>query len=182
MLVIPTSGRERSHPDVLHAKVFKGQLYNLDTDEKLWFQFNPEQFEFEQEIVWDRINPPGMANGGNPRFIHTGPYEFDLPFLFIADPSAPLIEYEAKEDGLPVHGAYRLGEYKFLLNLLERWKAVILGKRRPPHIGVMMKDKMFEGVVTNWKYRETEWFESGDVRESLITISFAGKALYANQS
>jgi hypothetical protein len=156
----------------------KGQLYAMDLNDKIDFQFNPTVFEFEQAFTWSRITYKGDFSGGDLDFQNVGPRKFDLPLLFLADPAAPPINFTAesseaeivhKEPGLdqPI-----LFDYDELLKMLDFWKRPIEGKNRPTRIQVVMGQRSFEGVITNLAHRELEFFRDMGVKEALITITF----------
>ena len=99
MIFIPTS-RESYSPLAMRV-VTKGQLYNLDTNEYFTFQFNPEAFEYSRDLNWNPMTFNGDESGGDLFYINSGPRTFELPLLFIVDPSAPEIQYSTPDYNAP---------------------------------------------------------------------------------
>ena len=156
----------------------KGQLYALDLEDKIDFQFNPKTFEFEQAFNWSRITYKGDFSGGDLDFQNVGPRMFDLPLLFLADPAAPPITFKTKSSGARiVHTEPGLKmpilfDYDELLAMFNFWKKPIEGKNRPTRINVVMGNRSFEGVITSLVFKELEYFQDYSVKEALITITF----------
>jgi hypothetical protein len=165
-LFIPTSGAAR--PSYQDVHLTKGQLYNLDRDEFLTFQFNPATFAWERDTRWAEITFKGDDTGGDLQYLNTGPRTFDLPLLYIADPGAPEVIYQAAQNDMFGH---TVADFEFLQKLIESWEAALTDKRRPSRIKVILGQKRsFECVIKNSEYQLIEFFDDLTVREGLITL------------
>ena len=147
----------------------KGQLYNLDTNDYISFQFNPDSFDWEQVFNWAEITWQGDYHGGDLQFINAGPHTFDLPLQFLADPGAPKIGYNTPSRISTDMNKFDFGELK---RTLDDWNKPIEGKGRPARIKVIMGENKFDGVVTRWKFRILDFFPDMTAKEVLMTISF----------
>lgn len=177
-LFIPTSGAAPIPFAGWPTK--KGQLYNMDNNEKLSFQFNVETFEWEQKFNWAEITWKGSVSGGDLDFINSGPRTFDLPLLFLGDPGAPEIEYEIGDDNPVVRqvpGNIKM-DFEFIQKLIERWTWVMPHKGRPPRIKVVIGTRWFEGVIEELNFKLIDFFPDLTVKEALMTISFREWNLY----
>jgi len=176
-LFIPTSKGVASPLAAMHLT--KGQLYNLDTNEFISFQFNPSEFEWERMINWSEISWQGDTSGGDLAFINVGPRTYNLDLLYMADPGAP--EIESKIDDPPY--AYNAkNDFQRIRKTIEKWEADIEGKGRPSAINLIMGSRdadgnltsgnSFEGVIVRSGFRLTEFFNDLSVREAIITLRF----------
>jgi len=166
-LFIPTS--QGSSPPFSGITLVKGQLYNLDLNEFLSFQFNPNTFEWAKKINWGEITWKGNVKGGDLQFINIGPRKIDLPLLYMADPGAPEIEYTVEEaistDDLKM-------DFQAIKEMIERWEGLIEGKGRPSRIRIIVGPNYFDGVVTDWSFRIVEFFSDLTAKEVLIALRF----------
>ena len=76
-LFLPTSGT--SVVPLSTQRLAKVQIYCLDMNESLTFQFNPETFRWERDINWAEVQWKGNDFGGDLEYINNGPRTFDLP-------------------------------------------------------------------------------------------------------
>ncbi len=166
-LFLPTSGT--STIPFSSQRLSKAQIYCLDTNEFLNFQFNPSTFQWERDINWAETNWRNNDFGGDIEFINSGPRTFDLPLLYIADPGAPDIEYQPANNATAPGGRK---DFEFIESLFERWASMLPAKKRPSRVRVMFGPRSFEGVIVHLDHRIVETFEDLSVREGLITVSF----------
>jgi len=167
MLFIPT--RDLDIEIYTNATIQKGQLYNLDLDQWINFQFNPTAFEWGRETKWSEHNFVGGLNGGDLQFINVGPRKVDLDLLFIADPRAPLVNYEANFNILDANG---LVDFQAVKETIEAWEELLPQLLRPSRIAIVVGPNVFEGVILNSQMRITEFFEDLTPKEAMLTIGF----------
>lgn len=171
-LFIPTSGAQ---PPFTGIQLTKGQLYNLDNNEWLNFQFNPEIFDYRQEFNWGEIQWKGSEHGGDLQYTGSGPYTFDLQLLFVGEPHAPNTEYsQGDSPTIPfsgIAGTIKI-DFEFIESMLNRWTEPLENKRRPSRIKVILGPRSFMGVITNLDFRITEFFPDLSAREARLTIGF----------
>lgn len=167
-LFIPTStGGTTPEP----YNILKGMLYNLDNDEYFEFQFNPQTFIWERQINWSRTKFKGDSSGGHVDFLNLEPREFDLTLLFIADPSAPSVNYYSEERlTRPVIDATI--DFEALLRLIKTWETPIDGIGRPAVIKIIIGENIFDCVIESYQVQETNFFPDLTVREGTIVFSF----------
>ena len=181
MLFVPTSNVRVPKQDHMALPVSRGQLYNLDNNEKLDFQHNPETFEWVKEWKWTEVSYRGRRFGRDLHFSMEDSAEFDLPLLYVCDPAAPDFGYA---------GPYQIfrgkGDIDFteMLRLINTWQGIQPGTRRPSRLMVILNGQTlpggmmsaqsisFEGVVTKINHRILDSFETGDVREAMFIFSF----------
>ena len=166
-LVLPTSGA--SLP-LETGRLAKGQLYNLDLDEWLDLQFNPETFDYDRVFNYAQIAPKGTERGGDLQYLSSGPISFDLDLVFVADPSAPEIKYQAEER--LSNNSVRV-DFEQLETMLNRWQEPLANKGRPSRIAVIIGPRRTDGVITSLTITVREFFrEDLSAREAEITIGF----------
>ena len=162
-LHIPIGKDRLPHGDM---PLTKGQLYNLDNDEWIDFQFNPEFFEWDQAINWKDFTHKGDPSGGDLQFLNIGPRTFDLALIYAADPGAPEIKRDIGLDGGDEMTFERIEE------VMENWRQLLPEKKRPSRIKVIIGSRTFDCIVENIRMRITEWFDDLTAREALLTLEF----------
>lgn len=164
-LFIPTSSG--SDPPFSNIQLIKGQLYNLDLNEFIGFQFNPREFVWTQNINWSEIIWNGDFSGGDLYFINRGPVTFDLSLLYIANPGTPNINYDVPENIVP-EGL--IVEFEQIRVALERWTDPVSGLGRSSRIRVIIGPNYFDIVMTSLGFRIGQFFEDLSAQESSINI------------
>lgn len=168
MLYLPTT--DNPITDVFtNTNLKKGQLYNIDNNEFLGFQFNPTSFEWSRSMKWAEINWIGNTDGGQLQFVGVGPRTLELSLIYISEPSAPRVSYESSD---PVVRSDGLVDFEAIRDTIERWEEIIEGKGRPARIGIMVGPNVFEGVITATNFRITEFFEDLTAREAMFNLEF----------
>lgn len=168
-LFVPTSTMP-----ITAVSVTKGQLYNLDDDEFLSFQFNPETFMWERKTEWGDLSFYGDDSGGERKYLLTKPREFDLSLLYVADPGAPDIAYQTAGDN-PLSQNVSAGvsmDFKFIQDVIERWESKRPDKHRPSRIMVILGDRSFSAVIVSSQFKIVEFFSDLSAREALLTLEF----------
>jgi hypothetical protein len=167
-LVVPTLSMGRSQLET--QNLVKGQLYNMDLNQKLWFQFNPTFFEWERGFNWVDIAFYGDETGGDADFISTGARTFELVLLYMADPGSP----EILSEGVPynVKGGGINMDFQAIRANLELWESKLPNKGRPSRIKVIVGPNSFECLIRSSKFRITEFFRDLTAREVEITLRF----------
>lgn len=165
-LFIPTS--QASTPQ--NEAVKKGQLYNLDTDEYIDFQFNPENFEWSKNINWVNVSWQGDVRGGDFSFISVGPNAFELELRFLDQPGAPDIAFRVN-DGLAIStpGIER-ANFQAIKSTIDRWAEKPDASGKPALIAVIIGPNSFEGVITQKGYRINEWFNDLYVKDAIVRL------------
>lgn len=173
-LFIPTS-RTGKEP-FTDIGLQKGQLYNLDTEEWLTFQFNPEIFSYSQQFNWGDVTWKGAEKGGDLQYVGSGPRTFNLELVFVADPHAPGMEFGSVDDGfhtrVNVTATGTTVDFEFIETMLNHWTTPLEAKRRPSRIKIIIGPRYFRGVITSLDPRLTEFFPDMTVREAEILIGF----------
>ncbi len=167
-LFLATSG-SAPIPDNI-ARLTKGELYNLDLNESLGFQFNPERLRTDKNFEWLDVAWLGSKDGGDLQYKGSGPTTFDLDLRFVALPGAPRIQSDAGErvspsDDLPM-------DFEAIEETLRRWSQDVEGKRRPSRIKVILGERAFNCVITRIGSEVTAFFEDLTAREAILTIGF----------
>ena len=151
-LFIPTSSISTAAP-FSEDNLQKGILTNLDNNEFISFQFNPETFDYEQAFNWDEISWKG-SQSPDLDFVSSGSREFDLTLVFVHEPSAPPME-------IGLNNGYGKGETDFetIEFMLDQWCRIVPGKARPARINLSFGDaRYFNVVITNKKIGIIEAF------------------------
>lgn len=153
-------------------RIDKGQLYNLELDEKLGFQFNPEQIQWEQELRWAERSSIGRDTGGSKFFLNSGSRRLELNLLFMAEPGAPSIDYYVQP---PIQMRTEFGaELDFVVAVLERWKKKIPDKGRPGVLAFVVGEanpNNMKCVIRRMGVRIIDQFPDGlSTREGMITL------------
>ena len=165
----------KSYPAFNGIKILKGQLYNLDSDEFLGFQFNPQTFVWGRESMWNPSTFLGDMSGGDLSYIRIGAREFDLNLIFRADPSAPDVQIRI-EEGQPILNSVSSNlsmDFQVIRSLIEKWEGMVEGKRRASVIKMIMGPNDFDCVITESSFRLVDFFGRDlTVREAIITLSF----------
>lgn len=168
-LYIPTSGDPRQR--LVDRPVTKGQLYNLTSNEKLTFQFNPEVFEWEQASHWAEAWRRNHGTRPKRQFIGTADIEFDLRLLYVADPDAPDFTLELNDQP----GEFGNSAFVRIREGLDRWQ-----KARPttglpdPLLVIFGDDIAFEAQIASINFKIVEFFRDLTAREALIDMEFFG--------
>jgi len=161
-LYIPTSSAGQLPLSAVCIK--KGQIYNLDNNEWMNFQFNPQTFEWERSINWAETTWKGDVQGGDLSFINIGPRTFDLSLLFLADPGAPEINYKTN--------SVKIDSFEAVEELIESWSQIVSSKGRPARVKVIMGERFFDGVIRNYHFKIIESFEDLSAKEGILTLEF----------
>lgn len=167
MLFIPTSGN--SVPPFTGIQLAKGQLYNLDLDRFVNFQFNPDTYENQQEDTWLPLSWYGDATGGDLVYVGSGPRTFELPLLFVADPSAPRVEYNTE---YPLSNPTLRFDFDALEKEINRWGQKIPQFGRPSRIRVIFGPSYFDGVILSKTFRKTSFFPDLTTKEGMLMLRF----------
>jgi hypothetical protein len=167
-LYIPTSGASQEIASGM--ALVKGQLYNLDLNEMLGFQFNPETFSWDQDHNWAEISWKGAEKGGDLQYVNAGPITFDLDLIYIAEPHAPNVGHNCPEEltgdyGLPV-------DFEQIEALVTRWKNPMENLGRPGRIRVILGPRFFDGVMLTVSFEITQFFEDLTARKARLSIPF----------
>jgi hypothetical protein len=167
-LYIPTSGASQEVASGM--ALVRGQLYNLDLNEILGFQFNPETFSWDRDLNWAEISWKGAEKGGDLQYVNAGPITFDLDLVYLAEPHAPSIEHNCPENltgdyGLPV-------DFEQVEALILRWMTPLENVGRPSRIKVILGDRSFLGVITTHSFEITDFFEDLTARHGRLSIGF----------
>lgn len=148
-------------------------LLNLETEEKLQAQFNPEQLALGIKAVYNKQVIPGMSHTLR-QFSHTDDLtlQFDLAFRVTDYPAfGPLM-------GPAVPGASftlkdRLAAERFLLSLVvPRGGAEVIGRNSPPSVLVVWPHFLaFTAIVLDVQFRYTAFNVQGHPTEFSATLS-----------
>lgn len=164
-LIIPTS----LDGHYTEESMVKGQLYNLDDDEYIGFQFNPEAFEFSQDDAWSETNWTGQPRSDY-GYLGKGQNTFDLSMRYIADPGAPDFESDCYINVKPTGVK---ADFDRILFMVDRWR-----NRRPETgmpsrmIVVFGSIRQFTGIISNRKAQVISSFKDMSTREGIITLQF----------
>ena len=169
MLFIATSNATTAAP-FTEVPTAKGRLTNLDNNEFVGFQFNPDGLSYERSIDWGTIAWKGSELGGDLDYTSSGPHEFDLNLRFVSDPAAPDIEAEASE--AISHPDYRV-DFEAIEATIRSWVTPLDNLRRPARINVAMgPSRFFNCVITNIAVDIIETWPDGTAREALLKLEF----------
>lgn len=166
-LFIPTAGRNTTSLE--STRIAKGQLYNLDNNQKLGFQFNPESFEWERNFNFAETSFIGDESGGDIMYLNTGPRTFELVLVYAADPGAPSIEYESN---FIVSSNFLRMDFQAIRYTIEEWEKKIPGLGRPSRIRVIIGPNYFDGVIRSSKFRIGEFFPDLSAQQALVALRF----------
>ena len=166
-LVLPSMGGVL--PSINATKLTKGQLYNLDLNEYIGFQFNPTTFEWGQQIGWVETIWQGDDHGGDLQFTHIGPRTCEISLLYMADPGTPDLTWSVPER---LSNGTTKFDFQALRKALERWNSKVVGKGRPSRIRIIVGPNYLDGVIKVPVFKITEFFEDLSVREAQVTLEF----------
>lgn len=171
-LFIPTSGNIRQL--LSQQALAKGRLYNLDDDEFIGFQFNPETFGWERDHRWLELFHRGGDRTSHLTLLGHAPREFELNLLYMADPGAGHIEYKSREGHTT--GTF---DFPFLKETIERWESKREELRRSTLLAVIFagpgretEPLVLHGVIARSQFRVLNWFNDLAVREVQINLEF----------
>ena len=151
------------------VSVKKGQIYNLDTNEFIGFQFNPRDVIWSRQINYADISWKGSNKGGDIEYLNSGPRKMEISLQYMADPGSPDIDYHINSNnGISTHILKM--DFQVLLETIERWEEVIEDKGRPSRLKIIMGSNGFNCVVINSEIRISETFSDLSVREGFITL------------
>ena len=167
MLFIPTSSN--SSTPFTSIMLDKGQIYNMDLNESIGFQFNPTELEWSRGFNWVVHKWQGDFSGGDAQFLSTEPRKIELTLQFVADPSAPDLWYETPEDLLDTDN---LVDFNAIRGVIERWEGPVAGKGRPSRIGIIMGENIFEGRIMTSTFRISAFFPDLTPRRAMFTLEF----------
>jgi hypothetical protein len=140
----------------------------LDTDGYFNFQFNPDVFEWSQEFFWAHINWKG-AIGGDHQYLSSGPRQFRLALLFVADPGAPRIEDYNTQSRISTPDL--AVDYEALIDTVDAWMMPLSDKRRPSRLHVIFsRGRYFDVIVRRVSHQITEFFPDLRPREATLTL------------
>lgn len=170
-LFLPTSGS--AQVPVSSSAVRKGQLYNLDLDEKISFQFNPQPISWRRRTSYAEFYSHGETSGGDIEFLFTGPRQLELDLIFTDEPGAPALDYYVqppREGNSAEFGA----DFEFVVRLFERWMepSAESGNRIPLLRLILAASTNITGIITAVEPQIVNQFEDGSVREGRITLEF----------
>lgn len=170
-LFIPTSGLTSDpFPEI---QLSKARFYNLDTNEYMYFQFNPETFEYELAHKWAEILWKGDTRGGDLQFVGSGPRTFTLPLLYIAEPSAPRIKHKLENQVSPAPEQPSVSvDFEQIEITFYRWMRPIPKLGRPARLNVSIGPRGFSGVIVRYRPQITTFFADGTAREANIQLEF----------
>lgn len=180
-LFIPTSNLDRRPYPA--TPVMKGIIYNLDLNESVSFQFNPETFSFERRIKWAEVTWRGDDTGGDVQFFNIGPRTFDLELLYIHDPAAPPIEY--RQGGNPLlsarpvslsvsaaRGSSTIMPFETVQDIIDTWMQLLPDRQRPSQIQIIIGPQSFKGIIKGIGIDIRSFFPNLTAREAILTLEF----------
>jgi len=165
MLYIPTS--TSGTPQLPIGKLSKGQLYNIDNDQFMGFQFNPETFEWERETNWALHQWTGDSDGEDRQFIGLKKRTIELSLLFISDPRAPQLEHTTERR---LVDRYNLVDFDEVRRTIEDWEAPIDGLKRPSRLALIYGKLNFEVVIVRSTFKISDMHGDLTAREALIVL------------
>ncbi len=174
-LFIPTSdlGLSDSYAlqDYYDRYPFKGQLYNLDDNKKIWFQFNPEEHEDSIPIRWADIKSLGTPSNQY-QYLGESGSSFDLTLLFIADIHMPKVKTQGAVDPNITPDGQAVS-FKALYNEIRSWVKPREDTGLPSMISIIFNDDFaYEGFVRELRKRILDQYENGITRRATITLQF----------
>jgi hypothetical protein len=160
-----------SVPDM--ATIARAQLYNLDQNEFIEFQFNPRGSEPGMDFGWGDDGFSG-SDKVDTQFLGQGQTEFELASEWIVDPGAPVIDHNVAEPCVHEDAAgNKLIMIGAVLVAFERWAAIRIDSRRPSLIRVIWPDnRWYEGRLVRLSHRIEERFASGEARRATVRMGF----------
>lgn len=168
-LYLPTSKSFTGTLDYFEAYVKKGQLYNLDDDRKVWFQFNPRNFEWSRVIKWTDqsfIGAPSIHH----QYLGRGQREFELTLLYIGDFGMPEVEIKnTRHDIKP--GDVEV-DFDELVREIDAWTEEREDYGRPSFIGIYIANEEFRGFIRDIKKRVIDQYKDQSTRRGEVTIRF----------
>ena len=167
MLFIPTS--TYSEPPFTSESLAKGEIYNLDLDRLLAFQFNPETFEYGWALNWATLTSNRDDTGGDLFYINSTAEEFEIPLLFMADPGAPDLRYRTDRQ---LSTAYDKIDFHAIVEEIREWCRPIREKGRPSRVRVIFGREHFDAAILAVNVKQNDHFADLTVWEGLIGIRF----------
>lgn len=165
MLYLPTTDREVVY---LNSTLAKGQLYNLDLNQYIGFQFNPTELEWTRDINWSEHNWVGSYNGGDLQFMNLGPRVISLDLIYLADPRAPEVQYNT-DYKIMNEGVV---DFQAIKDTIDKWLEPLDGLNRPSRISIVVGPNVFNGVITSTSFKITTFFEDLTPREAMLSLEF----------
>jgi hypothetical protein len=167
MLFMPTSNY--SAPPFTSDRLVKGQLYNLDLDRMLGFQFNPENLEYGWSINWATLTSNRDDTGGDLYYLNSTAEEFEIPLLFAADPGAPDLRYRTNRS---LSTSDLKMDFHAIVDEIREWCAPIRELGRPSRVRVIFGKTYFDAVILSVNVKQSEHFPDLAVWEGMIGVRF----------
>jgi hypothetical protein len=166
-LFIPTSNL-LDRPSLAEQYVQVGELYNLDDNKKIKFQFNPQEYEFGKTYNWAAIDSIGAPSA---RYHYLGQKDdmFELQLLFIADLGMPPVVLEGIPNSLITPDEVVV-DFDELFKELQLWNDERPAEGRPSYMRIIIGTDTIEGVITNMRKRVLDQFSNLKTRRGQITI------------
>jgi|GEM_PF-3317074 len=165
-LFVPTGIAEHFQ----ERSVVKGELYNLDENRTIGFQFNPETLDINEEFGWTETGFRGHPSV-DMAYTGTKPRTFDLNLRWVADPIAP--NFETQNTNLSVKVDYMKADFDKIMEELRLWMAPIPDKGRPCMVQVIFGvAHSYIGVITSMTPSYKRMFDNATARYSELRISF----------
>lgn len=169
-LFIPTSNLLKK-PELAAQYVAVGQLYNLDDDKKICFQFNPEEHEIGRTYNWADIPSIG-APSNHYDYLSQKDTLFELQLLFIADIGTPPVATEGGVNPLITPDDVVV-DFDELYNEILQWLEEREAEGRPSFLRIIIgKDTLTGFVKGDIKKRVLDLFPGGSARRGLLTMQF----------
>jgi len=177
-LFIPTSNLLKS-PELAGQYVAVGELYNLDDNKKICFQFNPEEYEIGRTYNWADLDSVG-APSNHYNYISQKDVLFELQLLFIADIGTPPVTTEGGVSPLITPKNDVVVDFDELCNELFQWLEEREAEGRPSFLRIFIgKDSLTGFVKGDLKKRVLDLFPGGteahpkpSARRGLLTMQF----------
>jgi hypothetical protein len=169
-IFVPTDSIDLKDQDFFERYVTVGELYNLDADSKVLFQFNKDEFEESRSINWAQISSVG-ANSNQFQYINRGSRQFELPLLFIADKGMPPVKIDGFMSPFVTSEDLTV-DIDVLYQELDSWTEELPSLGRPSFIKIFICSMEYTGFIKELRRRVLDSFEDGSTRRALITIQF----------
>jgi len=172
MLYIP-SPRLSYRTDFSEVPVKTGQLYNLDDDKSISFQFNPSEFSWQEEHNWSTQKYTGNP-GKQLQYLGCTGRVFTLELEFHADPWFPRVQLSGDVDPSITPDPDRTAvDFDKLVDEFRSWIKERPDKKRPSYIRIILPNKEeFDGIVRSATKQILSVYADGVVQHGKLIFNF----------
>ena len=147
----------------------KAELYCLDKNESIEFQFNPTSFKFQRKVTWAEGKNAGQP-WTNLSFSFGGNDSMDVSLLLDETEPGELEEFNDKS---VLDNIIKFHKLTMPLKITDGADEII----RPPVVAFLWEQFQFQGVVQSMEVELLMFDQTGRPKRAKVTLKLMGKAM-----